>query len=153
LIVISGEPGVGKTRLLVELLDDVRRAEGVVLEGRAFEAERGRPFGPWIEAFRHVTLTRDDDHLAPLLSGQAPATGATREQMFQAAIELVAGYADRAGLVAVAIDDVQWIDEASAELLHVVARGLRGKPVLLALKMSGLSFINLSDNVVLVAQE
>ncbi|HSD29101.1 MAG TPA: AAA family ATPase, partial [Vicinamibacteria bacterium] len=45
-LLLTGEPGLGKSRLLDELRGRVRERAGTVLEGRAFEAEAGRPFGP-----------------------------------------------------------------------------------------------------------
>src|SRR5207245_1171271 len=45
---ISGEPGIGKTRLLEEVADQVRGVNGIVLAGRAYEAEMVRPYGAWI---------------------------------------------------------------------------------------------------------
>jgi len=53
---ITGEPGIGKTRLLEEVASQVRAGGGVVLLGRAYEAEMVRPYGPWIDALRSITL-------------------------------------------------------------------------------------------------
>src|SRR5262249_45155795 len=67
---ITGEPGIGKTRLLQAAADEIRAAGGTVLEGRAYEAEMVRPFGPWIDALRAgASLLKDDpvrSDLAPL---------------------------------------------------------------------------------------
>jgi len=135
---ISGEPGVGKTRLLVALLEKARERGAVVLDGRAFEAERGRPFGPWIDALRRAPALESGEsanaHLAPLLLDDGrKAAERTQAQMFQAVSELVAAHARANSLAVLAIDDVQWIDEASAELLHYVVRNNRDLPVLIAL--------------------
>jgi RecA/RadA recombinase len=136
-VLVSGEPGVGKTRLLAHVLDRVRARGGTVLVGRAYEVERGRPFGPWIDALRaapavrQMALTQD---LAPLLPELVkPGPESSREQMFAAVADLLAALSERARPVALAIDDAQWIDQASAELLHVVARRLRNRPMLVAL--------------------
>src|SRR6185503_19231361 len=49
-LVVLGEPGIGKTRLLDELARETRARGGTVLSGRAFEAEMVRPYGPFIDA-------------------------------------------------------------------------------------------------------
>src|SRR6185295_6699278 len=51
-VVILGEAGIGKTRLLDELAAAVLRAEGRVVVGRCYETEQILPFGPWVEALR-----------------------------------------------------------------------------------------------------
>jgi ABC-type cobalamin/Fe3+-siderophores transport system ATPase subunit len=83
---LLGESGIGKTRLLDELARMVRKAGGIVLSGRAFEAESVRPYGAWIDALRSVTLPpltsalRDD--LLPLLGARgAPPGGGDRNRL------------------------------------------------------------------------
>jgi tetratricopeptide (TPR) repeat protein len=53
--------------------------------------------------------------------------------MYGAVVDLIAARAHSAGLVLVALDDIQWCDEASAELLHYVARSSRHRPVMILL--------------------
>jgi hypothetical protein len=49
-VVVSGEPGIGNTRLLQEWTQRVRAAGGAAVYGAAFEAESGHPYGPWLDA-------------------------------------------------------------------------------------------------------
>jgi len=49
---IVGEAGVGKTRLLRELIDEARRAGFFVLQGACFEAERSIPYAPLLDLVR-----------------------------------------------------------------------------------------------------
>ncbi|HEV3191366.1 MAG TPA: BTAD domain-containing putative transcriptional regulator, partial [Polyangiaceae bacterium] len=69
-VLLSGEPGMGKSRLLHELVALVRDKNGQILAGRAFEAEAVRPFGIWIDLLRGLPLATVDadlrQHLAPL---------------------------------------------------------------------------------------
>ena len=51
-VLLVGDPGMGKSRLLEELAIVARREGGLVLSGRAFEAELVRPYGAWMDALR-----------------------------------------------------------------------------------------------------
>jgi class 3 adenylate cyclase len=52
LALLGGEPGIGKTRLAIELAGQVRELGGVVLAGRCDE-DLGVPYQPFVEALRH----------------------------------------------------------------------------------------------------
>ena len=136
---IAGEPGAGKTRLLREVAARVREQRGTVLEGAAFEAEGGQPYGPWIEALRGVPRSAVGDtigaDLAPLLPeryGRGAGEG-SRDRLFGAVVELLAARAHSAPPVLLVLDDMQWADYASVELLHYVCRMNRHRPLLVAL--------------------
>jgi hypothetical protein len=134
---VLGDPGVGKTRLLEELGRMVRERGGVVLAGRAFEAEAVRPYGAWIDALRSVplpelpsTLAADLLPLLPEISQDSPGAG-DRNRSFDAVTRLLSTLAP-AGLVLVILDDIQWFDEASAALLHFAVRALTRERVAFA---------------------
>jgi predicted ATPase/DNA-binding SARP family transcriptional activator len=138
-VVIGGEPGIGKTRLLSELTSIAQQRGATVIEGRAFEAESSRPYGPWIEALSKIpkinvgsTIGADLAAFVPQLAPVAE-TSYTREKMFGAVVELIAARAHSSGIVVLAMDDIQWFDEASAELLHYVVRSNRHRPLLVLL--------------------
>jgi DNA-binding SARP family transcriptional activator/tetratricopeptide (TPR) repeat protein len=133
---ITGEPGIGKTRLLEEAAALVREANGIVLAGRAYEAEMVRPYGPWIDALRQAAPSvgahapgADVTLLLPELGADA-SPGGDRQRLFDAVANLVAALTTDRRPAALILDDVQWLDEASAGLLHFVARSLRGSRVL-----------------------
>ena len=134
---VTGDPGIGKTRVLDEVGARVRAAGGRVLRGRAFEAEMVRPYGAWIDALRAIPagdLPEDARaELAPLLSERAAAADAQldKTRLFDAVARLVAQLA-QAAPVAVLLDDIQWFDEASAALLHFVARAVAPSRVVFA---------------------
>src|SRR5206468_3472208 len=99
-------------------------AGGRVLGGRAFEAEMVRPYGAWIDALRSVTAREvtPDLHakLAPLLPALGAGIGAPggdRDQLFDAVHQLLRGLS-AAAPIAILLDDLQWLDEASAALLQ-----------------------------------
>jgi len=138
-VLLGGEPGIGKTRLLAEVAGWVRARDGTVLDGCAYEAESGRPYGPWIDALRRLpavkvgqTLGSDLAPLLPELGREAPA-GESRDRLFGAVVELVAARAHSAPPVLLSFDDLQWCDAASAELLHYVVRMHRHRPILVVL--------------------
>src|SRR5262245_11417750 len=62
-VVVSGEPGIGKSRLLAELVERAQMAGGVVLGGGASEAEGMPPYLPFLEALGSYVRTVDADLL------------------------------------------------------------------------------------------
>jgi len=126
---LLGDPGIGKTRLLEELTN-----AGRVLRGRSYEAEQARPYGCIIEALRSSglaakagdVLRRD---LAALMAELAPPPeGLDRARLFDA----VAALLREGGPATLALDDLHWIDEASAALAHYLVRTAPGVRLLLA---------------------
>ncbi|MBP1684587.1 MAG: large transcriptional regulator [Deltaproteobacteria bacterium] len=138
-VTVAGEPGIGKTRLLEELLATVRGQAGTVLDGCAYEAEMSRPYVPWIDALRRIASVSVGDtigsDLAPLLAEPGASSGdrTSRDRLFGAVVELIAARAHSAPPVLVVFDDAHWCDDASAELLHYVARMSRSRAVLILL--------------------
>src|SRR5262249_13677830 len=51
-VIIEGEAGIGKSRLLTEVVGKASRSGFRVLLGRCHESEQILPFGPWVEALR-----------------------------------------------------------------------------------------------------
>lgn len=132
-LLVLGEPGVGKSRLLAELGLLVVTRRGRVLSGRAFEAEMVRPYGAWIDALRGL----DMQVLTPPSSGQASAgflsdANADRAHLFESVVRQLRQLDTVGTTTVIVIDDVQWIDEASAALLHYASRALSGTRVRIA---------------------
>ena len=78
-ILLGGEPGIGKTRLAEELAFDAAQHGMLVLWGRCWESEGAPPFWPWIELLRGLvrcrersTLRRDLGSGASLIAGLVP---------------------------------------------------------------------------------
>lgn len=131
ILLLFGESGIGKTRLLEELRATMQT--GQVLWGQAFAAERVRPYGIWIDALRSlalpstVRLSKELGFLLPEV-GQPTTTPLDRSHLFDAVVQLLAEWAHQAPLVVI-LDDLQWIDEASSALLHYAIRLLSHLPV------------------------
>jgi predicted ATPase/DNA-binding SARP family transcriptional activator len=134
-LLITGEPGIGKTRLVGEAAALAASLRGTVLSGRSYEAEARRPYGPWIDAIRslHPSAVGDvlRDKLAPLLTGLVRDDEQERgkDQLFTSIVELLSARAHSAPPVLLIFDDIQWCDAASAELLHYVVRMTRHRSI------------------------
>jgi DNA-binding NarL/FixJ family response regulator len=129
-LVIEGEPGIGKTRLLAELS---RRAEDrghLVLSGAAAEFERDLPFSVWSDALDAYVASQELD-----FSLRAPPTESVAEERYRthravrALLEQLAG--DRP--LVLVLDDLHWSDAASIELIAALLRRGPDAPVLLGL--------------------
>jgi tetratricopeptide (TPR) repeat protein len=124
---LSGDPGAGKTRIMDDVVEIATRRGAVALRGRAYAAESGRAFGPWRDA-----LT-DEETNGPLFSSLADDghERATRSRLFDELLAALDARRGEAPQLVVALDDLQWLDEASAAFLHFVARRADDHRVLL----------------------
>jgi predicted ATPase len=113
-VLLLGEPGIGKSRLLDAAAALAREAGAVVLEAAAYEAESIRPFALFVDALRK---------LEPAAAAAVFDRGdsGNRDRLFERLAELVATRAS-AQPVALKFDDLQWSDESSAAALHYVIR-------------------------------
>ncbi|HUO74976.1 MAG TPA: AAA family ATPase, partial [Solirubrobacteraceae bacterium] len=146
---IAGEAGVGKTRLVEELVTRATQEGAVGLIGGCLDVEEGRlPFAPFIEALR--TYVRELDRagraeltdagveelarIVPELrdSGEEPTVEGAPVQgrMFELMLGLLGHLSQRAPLV-LALEDLHWSDRSTRDLLAYVVRNLRSERVLL----------------------
>ncbi len=72
LFLISGEPGIGKSRLVDELTARAQQRGSRVLWGRCWEAGGAPPYWPWVQALRSHLRNRSGDELREVLGLEAP---------------------------------------------------------------------------------
>ncbi|MFD9319930.1 BTAD domain-containing putative transcriptional regulator [Streptomyces sp. NPDC060053] len=148
---VVGEPGIGKTRLLGELGERARQRGFVSLAGRSVEFDRA-PYGAFVDAL--------DDHLGTvdflrlrhdgsppgafaLLSTVFPAlcdrfpTGpdpvTVERYWFHRAVRTLLETLSADGGLVLSLDDLQWTDDGTAELIDHLVRHPPRTPLLLAL--------------------
>ncbi|MGH2898037.1 MAG: ATP-binding protein, partial [Solirubrobacteraceae bacterium] len=119
-VMLSGEPGIGKTRLLEELATRAREAGAVAAWGRTWEVGLTPPFWPWLEILH--ALETDSDR-APRLGGlDQPADATTRLVLFDEIARFL-GRRTASGPLALLIDDLHAADLSTLQLLdYLVAR-------------------------------
>lgn len=136
-VLIEGEPGIGKSRLLFESLTEARSFGFTISYGRCEALEAARPFAPLAEAFGCHERSEDPlrSEIAKLLAGPAEVPiplsedrEVVRFRLVEAFVDLVESLAVRAPL-AVALDDLQWADHNLMLVLRAVARRLTHLPV------------------------
>ncbi len=154
IVMLCGEAGIGKTRLAGEFLRWAAAQGADVLHGRAYETGGRLPYQPIVEALR-ARLERDSEavtalssvwlaelsRLLPELYDLVPGLPVPtqddtlgRSRLFESISRLGEALAERAPLV-LFVDDIQWADTASLDVLHYSARrwGESGAAVLLLL--------------------
>lgn len=148
LVVVRGDPGIGKTRLVLELGRAAAAAGATVLLGRS-EEDSLSPYQPLVDPLRHyVAACPADDlvvdtaatggdlaHLVPelrlrLVDVPAPALPVDRYRVFEAVAALLRDAARRAPLLVV-LDDLQWAEAPALLLLRHLVRHLDDAPALL----------------------
>lgn len=127
-VLISGEPGGGKTRLLDQLIDDARARGVAAVVGRAVEQEGAPPFWPWRLVFRE--LGAPDLLGAPGAAGDAPSQRFAR---FEDTARWLQQHAEAHGGLVIGLDDLHCTDVPTMRLVAHVATGLSAAPLLLAI--------------------
>ncbi|MGH2532611.1 MAG: helix-turn-helix transcriptional regulator [Thermomicrobiales bacterium] len=143
-VLIGGEAGVGKSRLMAATKTDAAARGFRVIQGNCFQPDVACPYAPILDLIRaHVTV----DDLGPeagalhaLLPDLAPRSDAApaldpeqeRRRLFAALVRVVLRLAERQPLVIV-VEDVHWSDDVSLEWLHLLMRRGQSHPLLLLL--------------------
>lgn len=145
LVVVEGEPGIGKSRLVEEVLERIGADRPIAL--RCFQEEAGLPYGLAVQLARGALErlgNRPGDawwagevaRLVPELGPSDPAglaSPAAQARFHDAVCALLGEAASADPPCVVVVDDVQWADTASVGLLAYLLRRLRGRPLLVVL--------------------
>ncbi len=154
-VFITGEPGIGKSRLLAEIGARAREAGWLVLSGRAYEADGTLPFLPFAEALgdyiagipteelraRLGDSAADVALLLPELRDRLPEVSSAttlytpdlyRSHLLRELSNLLlrAARTSEAAGVLLTLDDIHWADSDSLALFEYLARELPRAPML-----------------------
>jgi len=152
-VLLAGEPGIGKSHALRQLAGAARGGSAVVLAGRCVEGAWVPPFRPFAEAIAgYGELVSPGQLRADLgLAGSAPARivprlsellpdltappslqpGEERFRLLDAAAQFFAAVSTRAAVLLV-LDDLQWADAGTAMMMRHVARSCGHRRFLIA---------------------
>ncbi|MDQ6948144.1 MAG: AAA family ATPase, partial [Actinomycetota bacterium] len=127
-LVLRGEPGVGKTALLRYASEQAAAFGMTTLSARGIESESDIPFAILADLIRPIrdVLSAIPRHQSAVLSGAlalGPSVAADRFAACAATLSVLAAAAEHSALL-VEVDDVQWLDASSAEALFFAARRL-----------------------------
>lgn len=149
-VLIAGEAGVGKSRLVQEFATGLRD-RATVVRGNSHETEQGLPYWPLLEALRPYALTanqaaRDVEPLClaeiarllpelrtllPDLPDLPPAElGQDQARLFLALTQWLLSLAARRPPLILCLDDLHWADEATRSWLGYFARKIEAVPIL-----------------------
>jgi len=150
-MLIAGEAGIGKTRLVTEFVERARAAGAQALVGGCLQlGETGLPYAPFVAAFRPLLRAlprgRLDEltgpgraelsHLLPDLApaadgaGALPSGAASQARLFEVVLGFLRRLAEARPLVLV-LEDVHWADASTRDLLSFLVRNVHDAPMLL----------------------
>jgi predicted ATPase len=152
LVLLSGEPGIGKTRTCEELAAYAQAHRARVLWGRCYEGEGAPAFWPWVQILRSSPKTDANDLGLSLDAGGldiAPIVAQVRQRhadplgtvddesprarfrLFDSLARLFERIARASPPLLLIIDDLHGADRSSLLLLQFVAREMRAMPLLI----------------------
>jgi ATP/maltotriose-dependent transcriptional regulator MalT len=149
-VLVGGEAGVGKTRLLEEAAARADTAGVRALFGGCVEiGGEARPFAPVVDALRELARTTPEPELDRLLGparrqlarllpeldpegAAGPADGGGTAQLFEFVLGVLGRIGDERPLMLV-VEDLHWADPSTLELVAMLVRALRGVRVVLVL--------------------
>jgi class 3 adenylate cyclase len=151
LVMLAGEPGIGKTRLAQRAGEYAALRGAQVLFGHCHESEAGIPYLPFVDAVRQYVLERQEDALRDELGGVGPVVArlvsevthrlpeiqpappgdpdADRHRLFDAVTTFLVNASKTSPLILV-LDDLHWADRPTLMMLQYLAGRLEGSRLL-----------------------
>jgi tetratricopeptide (TPR) repeat protein len=146
LVLLEGEPGIGKTRLAIQFMEDCENEGALALYGRC-DAETLVPYQPFVEALRrYVARAPEQAHawraqygaelgrVIPELAGGGDTPGGPEEEeryrLFDAVSEVLNDIARHQPVVLV-LDDLHWADKPTLLMLRQMVRAAGESPLLI----------------------
>jgi predicted ATPase len=142
IVMLAGEPGIGKTRTAQELAGHAAQHEAAILWGRCHEEAGAPPYWPWVQVIRASLRDANPEFLAGLGAGAGDIADIVPEirdllpglersvpladpsearfRMFESIRQLLAGLSRHRALLIV-LDDLHWADGPSLRLLEFLA--------------------------------
>jgi len=120
-VLVAGDAGIGKTRLLAELMERSRAAGAQVLSGRGIDLVGAElPFLPLVEALRPL-----DEPLSALGESEL-----SRLRLFEELLELLTRLS-RSAPVLLVLDDVHWADDSTLDAAAFLAHNIADRRIVL----------------------
>lgn len=133
-LLVAGEPGIGKTRLLQDLAHMSLAKGWRVLVGRCHEGDYAPALWPWLGMVRELATDvgeEADPRLAPLVADSGPESDTGEGaglRMFDAVVDVLARAATARPLLVV-LEDLHWADATSLRLLQHLADAAPAAPI------------------------
>lgn len=149
MVVLAGEAGIGKTRLALEALERARGAGMLIATGHCYEQQQEAAFAPFMDLLAQLQRAMPDDLrreiasrwplivpllpegmvAGPSLAHSSPGSDDT-QRVYRQITDLVHTLSSRQP-VALLLDDIQWMDQASLDLMQHLTRHIGNARVLL----------------------
>jgi class 3 adenylate cyclase/tetratricopeptide (TPR) repeat protein len=152
LVMIGGEPGIGKTRLCEVVAVEARQRGLGVYKGHCYETEGDLPYMPWVEMFEEAARAFDAAELLEILGEHAPTLAQMapelrrlvpgipppvelpadqqRWHLFNSLREFFAAVTSARRPLLLVLEDLHWADESTLQLLEQMVTWLFGLPML-----------------------
>ncbi|HEY7007656.1 MAG TPA: AAA family ATPase [Jatrophihabitantaceae bacterium] len=131
-VLIGGDAGIGKTRLVEEFCDEARLQQAAVATGMCVPADGGLPYAPVMGILRQLGRPSASELLHTLgdPTDAQPTGPFGRTVFFEAVLEVLIELAETAPVVLV-FEDLHWADSGSSLLIDFLVRNLGDARVLI----------------------
>lgn len=151
-VLLAGEAGIGKSRLVKEARTHAERQGFLVVQGNCFEPDRALPFAPLLDLLRPLLASHSDEQIAdywepsggdllkivpelasriPELASNSPLDPEQEKRRLFGALARFFGHMASVQPLMIVIEDLHWADDTSLEFILHLARQIARKPILL----------------------